>query len=648
MSSNRLGTIKQQENPLSWILKQSIDELNVSYRQLADLLDISESSLRRYAKNQQIPRMKRAIDILEALELDDDERKYVIRELEPQSISADIEGILEDMVIDGFNPDDIFKSVSFNGYAGTKDALSYHINKVRFQYGLVRKKSLEHLQKKDSIDEMIDKILRNDQKERKKEKILRPKNSLYSDLRYNFEKGNLLEDFLRIYFYSFKVINPDNLLQQYALTIEKDGEGNVIRTTDIVDMIHMFRNFEEDNETEQEMRGVAYEIKTSCYDAKAIYKQLVKQKNAILALQKDHENNPIISKVKELKVLIPSKEGEFKKLEELIKGDDFISLESTDRFFTSVKYVESNNQSIKIPGSRIPNKEFRRWIKKNGMEYRIYHFRPILKKIIGKRIQLEDFRDIRYNLDVFETYMGNIQGWGNIPVGDYFKFIDNLWMTLDTQIENRDYNPEAIHKLFTEQFGIKRIKPTKHDSMTCFYEENGELKTIKRRIRRNFKSFAYKSLARIWGNMGKDHDEFEINEPNLEDILRYQQKIEPEEKEELTAENLKKLVPGLNSRKKQTYLNAIAKKYIAFKPAFDGYSHWFEEGYIIIFYHDYSGKIQNYHSYYFDTTNFDQGFYNWMNDTTVTVKLFNSETKKEWSVELGMRGGSSFMRLIFL
>ena len=71
-----------------------------------------------------------------------------------------------------------------------------------------------------------------------------------------------------------------------------------------------------------------------------------------------------------------------------------------------------------------------------------------------------------------------------------------------------------------------------------------------------------------------------------------------------------------------------------------------EEGYLIIFYHDYSGKILNYHSYKFDTTNFDQGFYNWKNDTTVTVKLFNSETKKEWSVELGMRGGSSFMRLL--
>ncbi len=71
-----------------------------------------------------------------------------------------------------------------------------------------------------------------------------------------------------------------------------------------------------------------------------------------------------------------------------------------------------------------------------------------------------------------------------------------------------------------------------------------------------------------------------------------------------------------------------------------------EEGYLIIFYHDYSGKILNYHSYRFDTINYNQGLYSWQNDTTVTVKLFNSETKKEWSVELGIRGGSASMRLL--
>ena len=68
-----------------------------------------------------------------------------------------------------------------------------------------------------------------------------------------------------------------------------------------------------------------------------------------------------------------------------------------------------------------------------------------------------------------------------------------------------------------------------------------------------------------------------------------------------------------------------------------------EEGYEIIYFHDNSGKIQDYHAYYFDTINFNQGLYNWKNDTTVTVKLFNSETKHEYTLELF---GSSGMRIL--
>jgi hypothetical protein len=34
-----------------------------------------------------------------------------------------------------------------------------------------------------------------------------------------------------------------------------------------------------------------------------------------------------------------------------------------------------------------------------------------------------------------------------------------------------------------------------------------------------------------------------------------------------------------------------------------------------------------------------------MNDTTVIVKLFSSGTKKEWSVELGIKGSLLFMEL---
>jgi hypothetical protein len=61
---------------------------------------------------------------------------------------------------------------------------------------------------------------------------------------------------------------------------------------------------------------------------------------------------------------------------------------------------------------------------------------------------------------------------------------------------------------------------------------------------------------------------------------------------------------------------------------------YFEEGYEIIYYHDISGKIRDYHFYRVDTINYSQGFYNWKNDTTVTVKLYNSETKQEFNVEL--------------
>jgi len=61
---------------------------------------------------------------------------------------------------------------------------------------------------------------------------------------------------------------------------------------------------------------------------------------------------------------------------------------------------------------------------------------------------------------------------------------------------------------------------------------------------------------------------------------------------------------------------------------------WWEKGYTIVFYHDISGNLRSYHYYYYDTTNFDQGFYDWKNDTTVTVKIYNSETKQEYNVEL--------------
>jgi hypothetical protein len=76
---------------------------------------------------------------------------------------------------------------------------------------------------------------------------------------------------------------------------------------------------------------------------------------------------------------------------------------------------------------------------------------------------------------------------------------------------------------------------------------------------------------------------------------------------------------------------------------------YFEEGYEIIYYHDISGKIRDYHFYQVDTINYNQGYYNWKNDTTVSVKLYNSETKQKFNVELfvsGDQNASGGVRLI--
>ena len=63
-------------------------------------------------------------------------------------------------------------------------------------------------------------------------------------------------------------------------------------------------------------------------------------------------------------------------------------------------------------------------------------------------------------------------------------------------------------------------------------------------------------------------------------------------------------------------------------------SNFVGEGYEIIYYHDISGKLRDYYFYQVDTTNYNQGFYNWKNDTIVLVKLYNSETNQEFNVEL--------------
>jgi hypothetical protein len=58
------------------------------------------------------------------------------------------------------------------------------------------------------------------------------------------------------------------------------------------------------------------------------------------------------------------------------------------------------------------------------------------------------------------------------------------------------------------------------------------------------------------------------------------------------------------------------------------------DGYWIIWYHDISGELRDYYFLLQDTTYYDQGFYNWKNDTIVRVKIYNSETKQEFTIEL--------------
>lgn len=61
---------------------------------------------------------------------------------------------------------------------------------------------------------------------------------------------------------------------------------------------------------------------------------------------------------------------------------------------------------------------------------------------------------------------------------------------------------------------------------------------------------------------------------------------------------------------------------------------YFDEGYEIIYYHDISGKLRDYHFYQIDSNTYDQGNYNWKNDSTLVIRIYNSETKQACNVEL--------------
>lgn len=67
--------------------------------------------------------------------------------------------------------------------------------------------------------------------------------------------------------------------------------------------------------------------------------------------------------------------------------------------------------------------------------------------------------------------------------------------------------------------------------------------------------------------------------------------------------------------------------------------------YEIIYFHNYSGKLQDYRALYVVPETYDNAQYNWENDTSVTVTLVNSETQNKYTLHLFGNGSSSGMRI---
>ena len=58
------------------------------------------------------------------------------------------------------------------------------------------------------------------------------------------------------------------------------------------------------------------------------------------------------------------------------------------------------------------------------------------------------------------------------------------------------------------------------------------------------------------------------------------------------------------------------------------------EGYKVVFYSDVTGDLLSHRAFYGTEEDFDHAEYEWKNDTTVIVRLINSENAKETSFEV--------------
>ena len=69
------------------------------------------------------------------------------------------------------------------------------------------------------------------------------------------------------------------------------------------------------------------------------------------------------------------------------------------------------------------------------------------------------------------------------------------------------------------------------------------------------------------------------------------------------------------------------------------------EGYNVVFYSDVTGDLLSHSAFYGTEEDFDHAEYEWKNDTTVIVRLINSENAKETSFEVFGKANITGMRI---
>ena len=69
------------------------------------------------------------------------------------------------------------------------------------------------------------------------------------------------------------------------------------------------------------------------------------------------------------------------------------------------------------------------------------------------------------------------------------------------------------------------------------------------------------------------------------------------------------------------------------------------EGYNVIFYSNITGDLLSHNAFYGTVEDFDRARYDWKNDTTVIVRLINSENAKETSFEVFGKGSTTGMTI---